>query len=69
MPGKDAPYPEAMRRHAELKPRFGYRRIRLRLMAEGLSLSEEKALRLRLLRLTAMAHERWAHTACRLFPG
>ena len=46
MPGKDAPYLEAMRRHAELKPRFGYRRIRLRLLAEGFSLGGEKALRL-----------------------
>lgn len=46
MPGKDAPYLEAMRHHAMLKPRYGYRRIRLRLLAEGISLCAEKALRL-----------------------
>jgi putative transposase len=46
MPAKDAPYIEAMRRHAALQPRFGYRRIRLRLLAEGFSIGKEKALRL-----------------------
>ena len=46
LPGKDAPYIEAMQRHATLKPRYGYRRIRLRLLADGFSLCEEKALRL-----------------------
>ena len=46
MPGKDAPYLEAMLRHATLKPRYGYRRIRLRLLAEGFSLCAAKALRI-----------------------
>ena len=46
MPDKDAPYIEALRRHAAIKPRYGYRRIRLRLLAEGFSLGKEKALRL-----------------------
>jgi putative transposase len=35
-----------MCRHAILKPRYGYRRIRVLLMQEGLSMSKEKALRL-----------------------
>ena len=46
MPEKDAPYIEAMRRHAALKPRYGYRRIRFRLLAEGFTLGKWKALRL-----------------------
>lgn len=46
MPGKDAPFIEAMQRFAAQNYRRGYRPARVRLLTEGFSLGQEKALRL-----------------------
>jgi putative transposase len=46
MPGKDAPFLEAMRQFAAGNCRRGYRPARVRLMMEGFRLGKEKALRL-----------------------
>jgi len=45
-PGKDAPVLEAMRRLSSQYPRYGYRRIRIFLKREGLTMSPSRAERL-----------------------
>lgn len=45
-PAKDAPVIEAMRRLSSLYPRYGYRRVRIFLGREGMTMSPERAERL-----------------------